>query len=41
MIAVLEAAADLFYDPYVYWGAPILLALVVEVTARLRAGRRR
>ena len=36
MIGVLEAAADFFYDPYVYWGLPLLLAVLRE--AMLRPG---
>ena len=43
MMGVLEAAADFFYDPYVYWGLPLLLAVFLEVATRLRSpgnGRR-
>ena len=42
MMAVLEAAADLLYDPYVYWGLPLLLAVLLEIANRLRKrGNRR
>lgn len=36
MMAVLEAAADFFYDPFVYWGLPLLLAVFLEVAKRPR-----
>ncbi len=41
MMAVLEAAARLFYDPYVFWGTPLLLAAALEIAARLRSRTRR
>lgn len=34
MIVILETAADFFYDPTVYWGLPLLLALFVELATR-------
>ncbi|MCH8077145.1 MAG: hypothetical protein IIC64_15165 [SAR324 cluster bacterium] len=37
MMGVLEAVADFFYDPYAYWGLPLLLAVLREVISRPRA----
>lgn len=34
MMGLLEAVADFFYDPYVYWGLPLLLAVLREVALR-------
>jgi len=31
MMPALEAAANFFYDPYVYWGLPLVLAVLLEV----------
>ena len=36
---MLEALANLFYDPYVYWGLPLLIALGLQIAGRLRAHR--
>ena len=36
---MLDAVANLFYDPYVYWGLPLLIALGLQVAGRLRARR--
>lgn len=36
---MLEALANLFYDPYVYWGVPLLIALGLQVAGCLRARR--
>ena len=33
---MLEALANLFYEPYVYWGVPLLIALGLQVAGRLR-----
>ena len=42
MMTVLEVAADFLYDPYVYWGLPLLMAVVLEVATLLRSrGNRR
>ena len=43
MMSVLEAAANFLYNPYVYWGLPLLLAVLLEVATRLlsRGDRRR
>ena len=43
MMGMLEAAAELFYDPYIYWGLPLLWAVTLEVASRLRppSNRRR
>ena len=37
MMGVLEAVADVFYDPFVYWGLPLLLAVFREVALRPRS----
>lgn len=34
MMGALEAVANFFYDPYVYWGLPLLLAVIREVALR-------
>jgi MYXO-CTERM domain-containing protein len=34
---MLEWLSDLFYDPWIFWGAPLILAAVLE---RLRRRRR-
>ena len=36
MMGALEAMADFFYDPYAYWGLPLLLAVFWEVVSRPR-----
>ncbi len=36
MMGMLEAVADFFYDPYVYWGLPLLLAVFREAAMRPR-----
>ena len=36
---MLEAVANLFYNPYVYWGVPLLIALGLQLAGRLRAYR--
>ena len=36
MMGALEAVADFFYDPYAYWGLPLLLAVFWEVVSRPR-----
>ncbi|MEE8436450.1 MAG: hypothetical protein V3S64_16815 [bacterium] len=36
MMGVLEAVANFFYDPYVFWGLPLLLAVVREAAMRPR-----
>lgn len=42
MMGVLEAAVEFFYDPYVYWGLPLVLAVLLEGVTRLRSrGNRR
>ncbi len=33
---MLETLANLFYDPYVYWGLPLLIALGLQIAGRLR-----
>ena len=33
---LVEWTSDLFYDPVVFWGAPLLLAIVWTVMQRLR-----
>ena len=35
MMGMLEAAVELFYDPYIYWGLPLLWAVILEVASRL------
>ena len=37
MMSVLEAVADFFYDPYVYWGLPLLLVVFWEAAMRPRS----
>lgn len=34
---MLEAISDVFYDPLVFWGAPLGLALLMEIGRNLRA----
>ncbi len=36
---MLEAFANLFYDPWVFWGTPIVLAVGRELVLRLRRTR--
>jgi hypothetical protein len=38
-MAVLEALANLFYDPYVFWGVPLAMAIAWAGVQRWR-GRR-
>ena len=38
---MLEAISDVFYDPLVFWGAPLALALLMEIGRSLRAQIRR
>lgn len=38
-LAVLEHLAEWFYDPAVFWGAPLVLALLVEAYRSIRRGR--
>lgn len=33
---MLEWLSNLFYDPWVFWGAPLVLAVMLEVGWRLR-----
>lgn len=35
MMETLEAAAAFFYDPFAYWGVPLLIAVVLEAGRRL------
>ena len=37
---MLERLADLFYDPWVFWGVPLILAVLWSGWRRI-AGRRR
>lgn len=36
---MLEALSDYFYDPLVFWGVPLVLALLREVLLWLRPHR--
>jgi len=35
-VATFEALANLFYDPYVFWGVPLALAVAWTAIARWR-----
>lgn len=41
MLEWLERVSALFYDPWVFWGLPLLLALLIEGIRKRRTGRRR
>jgi len=34
---MLEDLLELFYNPWVFWGVPLLIALALEIIARWRA----
>ncbi len=38
---MLEAISNVFYDPLVFWGAPLALALLIELGGAIRAQFRR
>ena len=38
---MLEQVSDFFYDPMVFWGVPLVLALLLEGYRHLRKGRGR
>jgi hypothetical protein len=38
---MLEAISNIFYDPLVFWGAPLGLALLKELGGAIRAQLRR
>jgi hypothetical protein len=40
-MTVLEQISNLFYDPEVFWGVPLVFALLYEGYRRLKCGRRR
>lgn len=36
---MLERLSDIFYDPWVFWGVPLLLAVVLEGWRRRRRAK--
>ncbi len=38
---MLERLSDIFYDPWVFWGAPVVLAVLWAGLRRLRGRLRR
>jgi hypothetical protein len=38
---MLEQVSNVFYDPEVFWGVPLVVAILHEVYRRLRARRYR
>ena len=38
---MLETVSNFFYDPVIFWGAPLILAALMELAGRLRRSRTR
>ena len=37
---MLETISNYFYDPVIFWGAPLILAVLIELASGLRKTRR-